>query len=581
LESCVAPTPQCDAADMHGVDWNTLLNDDDVTTDDLLHGSSVVFDAASLSLTFSASLEYVGLSADGNFDDDYNLGSSYWIDFQSFSAGTGGIDEPGSCGNREAVDYSGLEFADSWTYPTNPEDLATVSTAERMAYSPSDWTIKAEEGCNVVEYERMFSWSELTACSDAEDSALVQVTQTSETVLLSGTFYVELVSPYSMSSSEYYRTAVLLQQDFSIALMRQVNVLASTGVDLFISSIMGYGRAADGSNYTMTILIQSAEYAQLGGVSAISWPDTVTVLDTESKTSGCLVASSFTCGQIFEVTIAAECIGIGEGTAVLTGNYQFGFTPECRVDDDGNTDDACNIFITSLDGNDVVLDADIVFEDDCAVDLFAVTFEGALDFYFDADFTLPATTASDPFVIGQDTIYGKVTVDIPSDSNDVQYDFVDVSIETIVVCTVDPDGDALTVDADTGTGGCFSSSIDADGPYYVFGNGAVEKYEGTLLDASGNEASFSFLTFDTPRTTIYVHVQLLLTMDTESGERRRRRVMLQTPTEGQGNAFQSYVGTATVLEAESTAVPVGTDGAAALSVGFVPALFVFIAGIFV
>jgi len=58
-------------------------------------------------------------------------------------------------------------------------------------------------------------------------------------------------------------------------------------------------------------------------------------------------------------------------------------------------------------------------------------------------------------------------------------------------------------------------------------------------------------------------------------------MMLQTSTEGQGNAFQSYVGTATVLEAETTAVPVGTDGAAALSVGFVPALFVFIAGIFV
>ena len=296
---------------------------------------------------------------------------------------------------------------------------------------------------------------------------------------------------------------------------------------------------------TVTILIQSAEYAQLGGASAISWPDTVTVLDTESKNSGCLVASSFTwcgpmhslplllspfplsisscydafprsvhliSGQIFEVTIAAECIGLDEGTAVLTGNYQFGFTPECRVDDNGNTDDACDTFMDSLDGNDVVLDADIVFEDDCAVDLFAVTFEGALDFYFDADFTLPATTASDPFVIGQDTIYGKVTVDIPDDSEGAQYDFVDVSIETVLVCTVDPAVDALTVDADTGIGGCFSSSIDADGPYYVFGNGAVEKYEGTLLDASGNEASFSFLTFGALSFSHSLALSALLTL---------------------------------------------------------------------
>merc|ERR1711892_1121362 len=223
---------------------------------------------------------------------------------------------------------------------------------------------------------------------------------------------------------------------------------------------------------------------------------------------------------------------------------------------------------------------DSVFVDDCDVNLFDVTFEGELEFYSDADFALPVTTASDPFVIGQETIYGKVTVDIPSDSNDVQYDFVDVSIETIVVCTVNPDGDELSVDADTGTGGCFSSSIDADGPYYVIGSGADDKYEGATYDASGNEATFSFLTFDTPRTTIYVHVVLLLTMDTESGV-ERRRMLLQTSTEGQGNRFQSYVETASMQEAETTTGPVGTDGAAALCVGFVPALFVFIAGIFV
>jgi len=442
----------------------------------------------------------------------------------------------------------------------------------------------------MVEYERTFSWSELTSCSDDGGSALVQVTETDETVTLSGTFYVELVSPYTMSSGDYYRTAVLLQQDFGIALMRQVNVLASTGVNLFISTIMGYGRNDDESSYSMTVLVQSAEYVQLGDAKKVSFPETTvtSIVAIEEQTSGCLVASSFTCGQIFEVTIAAECIGAtddSEGAVVLSGNYKFGFTPECTVDDEGNADDACSTFMDSLDGNGVVLEVDSVLVDDCDVNLFDVTFEGELEFYSDADFALPVTTDSDPFVIGQDTIYGKVTVDIPSDSNDVQYDFVDVSIETIVVCTVDPDdGDELSVDADTGNGGCFSSSIDADGPYYVFGTGAVADYQGATYDASGNEATFSFLTFDTPRTTIYVHVMLLLTMDTESGAAvERRRMLLQTSAEGQGNegnAFQSYVETASVQEAETTTGPVGTDGAAALCVGFVPALFVFIAGIF-
>ena len=52
---------------------------------------------------------------------------------------------------------------------------------------------------------------------------------------------------------------------------------------------------------------------------------------------------------------------------------------------------------------------------------------------------------------------------------------------------------------------------------------------------------------DTPRTDIYVHVQLLLTLLTESGEERRR--MLLSADGAAGNQFKSYVGTATVQDA--------------------------------
>ena len=50
---------------------------EDLSTDALLHDSEIEFDSGSLSLTFSASLEYIGLSADGNFDDEFNLGLMY------------------------------------------------------------------------------------------------------------------------------------------------------------------------------------------------------------------------------------------------------------------------------------------------------------------------------------------------------------------------------------------------------------------------------------------------------------------------------------------------------------------------
>jgi len=254
----------------------------------------------------------------------------------------------------------------------------------------------------------------------------------------------------------------------------------------------------------------------------------------------------------------------------LSGTYQFGFDPQCR-----NNDAACVAFEDELGNNDMVLEVESDFTDDCESDLFTVSFVGDLQFYEDAEFTTLQTAASDPYVIGQDTIYGKVTVDIPADPQGETYTFVGISIETVVVCTA---ADTLDVDANDGTGGCFSSSIDDDGPYYVIGSGANDAYQGETGDVSGNEATFSFLTFDTARTTIYVHVQLLLTMET-AGTTRRRRMMLQTSSTG--DAFRSYIGTAAVQDAETTEGPEGTDGAAALSVGFVPALFVFMAGIFV
>ena len=56
--------------------FHSIAQLNDGGTDDiLLHNSNIEFDADSLSLTFSASLEYVGLSAEGNYDDEYNLGT--------------------------------------------------------------------------------------------------------------------------------------------------------------------------------------------------------------------------------------------------------------------------------------------------------------------------------------------------------------------------------------------------------------------------------------------------------------------------------------------------------------------------
>ena len=210
---------------------------------------------------------------------------------------------------------------------------------------------------------------------------------------------------------------------------------------------------------------------------------------------------SMVSGQIFTATIPAECPDGDSPTVDLSGDYQFSFTPTCR-DGDNVATEACNVFLTTLQGDagKVVLDVSASYRDPCDTMMWNATLTGNLTFYVDENFADPVDDDSDPFVIGQDTIYGKVIVDIPKQPSGEMYQFLNVSIENIYVCTA-AEGVDLTanLDASNGLGGCFSSGdiVDGDGPYKVYGVDAVAEYAGntTYPVAADNEAAFSFLTF--------------------------------------------------------------------------------------
>jgi len=361
--------------------------------------------------------------------------------------------------------------------------------------------------------------------------------------------------------------------------------VASTGVQLFISSVMAYGRNDEEGIYEVSVLIQSADYVRfdLDDAAAVTAPSGVTVSGVESFVGDCLVSSSFTCGQIFTAKIPFSCPPDG-GAVDLSGSYQFAFTPQCRFLDDGTTTDpACDTFMTTLDESSgkVALEVDVEFIDLCDVDLFDVSFEGTLSFYSDDQFAVAVDGNSDPFVIGQDTIFGKVTVS--GEGQEIEFDLDGVTIEAVYVCTAAPDAD-LSMDSVEGLGGCLSANIDGDGPYNVIGAGAVSDYVGTTIPTTeANEARFSFLTFDTPRTDIHIHVQALLDVTFETGLRRRVRMLLQNE-EDEANQFRSFVGSAAVVDAEeekSVDGEVNTDGGDGYAVGFIPAMIAFAAGMMV
>merc|ERR1719273_2738407 len=299
------------------------------------------------------------------------------------------------------------------------------SSAGRMAYPPSDWTLNAVN-CSTIKYSRTLSWADLTSCQDAAGNALISVENTNEALKLSGTFFVELISPYSMSTEGYFRTFPVVQQGFEIVLNKQVNVIATTGVELFISSVMAYARNSQRQRYEVPVLIQSADYVSMSidDVAAVTGP--LTISDVETVTADCLVASSFTCGQIFTAKIAASCPD--DGFVDLSGSYQFAFTPKCRFLADGTTTDpACDTFMTTLDAaGKVALGVEVDFIDQCDVNLFDVSFEGTLSFYSVDQFAVAVDTNSAPFVIGQNTIFGKVTVAMADPS--IQFELSGVTI---------------------------------------------------------------------------------------------------------------------------------------------------------
>jgi len=553
--------PICAAADMTNVNWHDMFHKDDAEIS-LLRRHSEEFDATTHSLSLSVTVEYVGMSSDGNLNDDINLGTTYWIDLQSFTESAGSVSDAGSCANRRAADYGGA-FEEWWSYPTNPQSLDSTLTADRMAYPPSDWTISSTD-CHTVTYQRTFTLAELTECTDSGGSALVSATETSDAISYEGTFHVELLSPFDMADSAYYRTFSLLQYEFAIRFARSADALASTGTLLFKMAATGISYD-DAGEYEMRILTQSADFISLAQGVVVSNPMAMTgsAIGIEEETSGCLVSSSSVCAQIFVVTIPSDidCAASASGDDVvdLSGLFRIGFSPQCN---DQNA--MCSAFVDGLgDSGAVLLDLDWIFVDrTCGVNLFDAAFDVDLAFFKDDGFSVAVDGGA--FIVDQDTIYGQVEVTWPSD--DEMYDLLAVSIANVFVCTAADDVDlSSSLDANGGSGGCLSSNVDPDGLYTVIGSGADAQFGGDTehQSSSANTARFSFAAFETARTTINVHVEILLTLQTPSGQQRRRMLLEDIAS----NQIRHSLRSAIVARSEEEAGRFGVDAVIGSAIG--------------
>eukprot|EP01084_Bolivina_argentea_P290404 498824_1 len=498
-----------DVSEIKHINWHELQNNVDNSAQLPYSSFSVNLDKNKLEMTFDIDLEYVGLSADGNFDSVYTLGTTYVIGFDSFGTTGNKINEPGNCENRIPASFSTGTFDQWWNYSEYPylsnNDLGSDTY---LAYPPPSnyWSLSIGENvCTPINYLGVFSWNDLTQCKDYNGNDLINVVDNDISITLSGTLYANLVSPYSMNAVDtgIYRSFPLIQQDFEISILKQINVLSSTGVELFITSIIGiYEDESDGS-FELSILTQSADYIKLINPTVVATPFGIaTGVSITSTSTTCLSASTYTCGQIFTLSISSDEINCPP--ADMSGVYDIAFDVECRFNED-----VCNTFINdNPSGTSVALSVESNFIDTyCEPEMYSVIFEGDMKFYDDAEFVIDHSISGDNYVIGQDTIYVEIVVDFPEDGSvNNYYNVFQVDVENVFVCTADDTVD-MTQDLDqqNGNGGCLSSNIDADGAYDIIINGVEMNYDANIIltATESNVVRFSFKTFDIGRTKMY------------------------------------------------------------------------------
>ena len=232
------------------------------------------FNYNALQITFDIDLEYLGSSFDP-MTNNYDLGTTYVIDFYSFRSFGDMIDKPGNCQNRQSVSFVHRNFNNYWSFSDYPYLSEQIGTTQTLSYPPpaSNWILSADiDSCDTINYISTFRWDELIQCQDYQGNQLISVEDDGTSITLAGTLYVNVVSPYSMQVNDtgYYRSLSLIQQDFQISILKQINVLASTGVDLFLVSIIAVEIEYD--TFRLTVLTQIADYMKVSNAQLLQTP---------------------------------------------------------------------------------------------------------------------------------------------------------------------------------------------------------------------------------------------------------------------------------------------------------------------
>eukprot|EP01083_Nonionella_stella_P285020 970217_1 len=153
---------ECLDEDTLHINWHTL-NTYGVTPE---FDYEIEFDKFNLEIIISVNLSYLGYSID---KDDNKLGTTYVLDFESTEAHILPLNKPGTCSNRNAIDFQNAPFTE-WFINSPANEFPVVGTTQYLAYPGGgrDWFIEATD-CSTIHYRGHFTYKELfDECTNAE-----------------------------------------------------------------------------------------------------------------------------------------------------------------------------------------------------------------------------------------------------------------------------------------------------------------------------------------------------------------------------------------------------------------------------
>ena len=379
--------------------------------------------------------------------------------------------------------------------------------------------------CSKILYSAIFKWDDIAECIPVGAVIIDK-----EYINMSGTFFVDVLSPISMYLDIDYYIYELLSYPFLISIQKSVYNLDGVNIFLFTSSIINVRKNTENQNILEILLLtESSDHTSLSHpvLLASDQYDKHKFRFTTNH-SECVSIRSNLCVQLWEIVVDIQC--------PFTFNNEFVFQFRAICNDTNSS--LCAKYINTY-GSIVSLSAPLAFDDYiCDDKVWSIVYNAEMKIYKNGTYT----SVTPNVVMAEDRVFVEVIVN-DFNVNQNGYSVLNVILLNVWICTSN-----MTLfmnETNPESSGCLSSDVDQDGPYHI-----IVDYNRSLTNDARHEnetynniVRFSFIIPETiKRDELYIQTQISMEFSENVGIRR----LLATSDDEKREATQMIYGSRSV-----------------------------------